>query len=172
MFNLKSMWFTQTINRKALSSEIFLQKLRECETVLVNDFFLVACLEEFIENSRLVSGNCIYAIFWAFLGKKIHSLLIFTRWSSRHFAESTSAFPSRCWRRSSTWKVTMPSGGSSTWSEMPSSTPRSTPNWGMWSWEHRRLRHMNRFVLVLVQHCSLYQLAFSGVATWGMKPKT
>merc|ERR1719230_2043437 len=30
------------------------QKLRECETVLVNDFFLVACLEEFIENSRLM----------------------------------------------------------------------------------------------------------------------
>ncbi len=28
------------------------QKLRECETVLVNDFFLVACLEDFIENSR------------------------------------------------------------------------------------------------------------------------
>merc|ERR1719510_980891 len=30
------------------------QKLRECETVLVTDFFLVACLEEFIENSRLM----------------------------------------------------------------------------------------------------------------------
>ena len=30
------------------------QKLRECETVIVNDFFLVACLEEFIENSRLM----------------------------------------------------------------------------------------------------------------------
>lgn len=30
------------------------QKLRECETVLVNDFFLVACLDEFIENSRLM----------------------------------------------------------------------------------------------------------------------
>jgi translation initiation factor 3 subunit E len=30
------------------------QKLRECETVLVNDFFLVACLEDFIENSRLM----------------------------------------------------------------------------------------------------------------------
>merc|ERR1739844_690612 len=29
------------------------QKLRECETVLVNDFFLVACLDDFIENSRL-----------------------------------------------------------------------------------------------------------------------
>jgi len=29
------------------------QKLRECETVLVNDFFLVACLEDFIENARL-----------------------------------------------------------------------------------------------------------------------
>ncbi|XP_035668034.1 eukaryotic translation initiation factor 3 subunit E-A-like isoform X1 [Branchiostoma floridae] len=29
------------------------KKLRECETVLVNDFFLVACLEEFIENARL-----------------------------------------------------------------------------------------------------------------------
>merc|ERR1719461_556452 len=26
------------------------EKLRECETVLVNDFFLVACLEDFIEN--------------------------------------------------------------------------------------------------------------------------
>ena len=30
------------------------QKLRECETVLVNDFFLVACLDDFIENSRLM----------------------------------------------------------------------------------------------------------------------
>lgn len=30
------------------------QKLRECETVLANDFFLVACLEDFIENSRLM----------------------------------------------------------------------------------------------------------------------
>merc|ERR1712121_613828 len=30
------------------------QKLRDCETVLINDFFLVACLDEFIENSRLM----------------------------------------------------------------------------------------------------------------------
>jgi len=30
------------------------QKLRECETVLVTDFFLVACQEDFIENSRLM----------------------------------------------------------------------------------------------------------------------
>nr|ACO10725.1 Eukaryotic translation initiation factor 3 subunit E [Caligus rogercresseyi] len=30
------------------------QKLRECEKVLVNDFFLVSCLDEFIENSRLM----------------------------------------------------------------------------------------------------------------------
>merc|ERR1711909_118850 len=30
------------------------QKLRECETVLFNDFFLVACLDDFIENSRLM----------------------------------------------------------------------------------------------------------------------
>eukprot|EP00918_Siedleckia_nematoides_P057548 GHVU01125524.1.p1 GENE.GHVU01125524.1~~GHVU01125524.1.p1 ORF type:complete len:446 (-),score=57.63 GHVU01125524.1:215-1528(-) len=29
------------------------QKLRECETVLVHDFFLVACLNDFIENARL-----------------------------------------------------------------------------------------------------------------------
>ncbi|XP_033645304.1 eukaryotic translation initiation factor 3 subunit E-A-like isoform X2 [Asterias rubens] len=29
------------------------QKLRECETVLINDFFLVACLEDFIENARM-----------------------------------------------------------------------------------------------------------------------
>ncbi|XP_013420779.1 eukaryotic translation initiation factor 3 subunit E [Lingula anatina] len=29
------------------------QKLRECESVLVNDFFLVACLDDFIENARL-----------------------------------------------------------------------------------------------------------------------
>ncbi|XP_068750124.1 eukaryotic translation initiation factor 3 subunit E-like [Montipora capricornis] len=29
------------------------QKLRECETVLLNDFFLVACLDDFIENARL-----------------------------------------------------------------------------------------------------------------------
>merc|ERR1719381_74345 len=30
------------------------QKLRDCESVLVNDFFLVACLDEFVENSRLM----------------------------------------------------------------------------------------------------------------------
>ncbi len=30
------------------------QKLRECETVLNSDFFLVACLQDFIENSRLM----------------------------------------------------------------------------------------------------------------------
>merc|ERR1719297_745745 len=30
------------------------QKLRDCETVLVNDFFLVACLQDFIENSRMM----------------------------------------------------------------------------------------------------------------------
>jgi len=30
------------------------QKLRECETVLSNDFFLVACLDDFIENARLM----------------------------------------------------------------------------------------------------------------------
>jgi len=30
------------------------KKLRECETVLLNDFFLVACLEDFIENARLL----------------------------------------------------------------------------------------------------------------------
>merc|ERR1711884_782951 len=29
------------------------EKLRECETVLNNDFFLVACLDDFIENARL-----------------------------------------------------------------------------------------------------------------------
>jgi len=29
------------------------KKLVECETVLVNDFFLVACLDDFIENARL-----------------------------------------------------------------------------------------------------------------------
>jgi len=29
------------------------QKLLECETVLVNDFFLTACLDDFIENARL-----------------------------------------------------------------------------------------------------------------------
>jgi translation initiation factor 3 subunit E len=29
------------------------QKLRQCETVLNNDFFLVACLDDFIENARL-----------------------------------------------------------------------------------------------------------------------
>ncbi|XP_023223419.1 eukaryotic translation initiation factor 3 subunit E-B-like [Centruroides sculpturatus] len=29
------------------------RKLRECEAVLVNDFFLVACLNDFIENARL-----------------------------------------------------------------------------------------------------------------------
>lgn len=28
-------------------------KLRECETVLMNDFFLVSCRDEFIENARL-----------------------------------------------------------------------------------------------------------------------
>merc|ERR1719192_3259695 len=30
------------------------QKLRRCETVLVNDFFLVACLDDYIENSRMM----------------------------------------------------------------------------------------------------------------------
>merc|ERR1711972_958144 len=30
------------------------QKLRDCETVLVNDFFLVACLDDYIENSRMM----------------------------------------------------------------------------------------------------------------------
>lgn len=30
------------------------QKLRECEQVLANDFFLVSCLDSFIENARLV----------------------------------------------------------------------------------------------------------------------
>merc|ERR1719220_461271 len=30
------------------------QKLRDCETVLVNDFFLVACQEEFVESSRMM----------------------------------------------------------------------------------------------------------------------
>ncbi|XP_067928340.1 eukaryotic translation initiation factor 3 subunit E-like isoform X2 [Watersipora subatra] len=29
------------------------QQLRDCETVLSNDFFLVACLDDFIENARL-----------------------------------------------------------------------------------------------------------------------
>nr|CAB3241627.1 eukaryotic translation initiation factor 3 subunit E-B [Phallusia mammillata] len=29
------------------------EKLRECATVLANDFFLVACLDDFIENARL-----------------------------------------------------------------------------------------------------------------------
>lgn len=29
------------------------QKLRECEVVLQNDFFLVACLDDFVENARL-----------------------------------------------------------------------------------------------------------------------
>ena len=29
------------------------KKLRECESVLVNDFFLVACPEDFIENAHL-----------------------------------------------------------------------------------------------------------------------
>merc|ERR1719422_2000234 len=31
-----------------------IQKLRDCETVLINDFFLVACLDDFIENSRMM----------------------------------------------------------------------------------------------------------------------
>ncbi|CAG0909375.1 unnamed protein product, partial [Cyprideis torosa] len=30
------------------------KKLRECETVLMNDFFLVGCQEDFIENARLM----------------------------------------------------------------------------------------------------------------------
>ncbi|XP_075224581.1 eukaryotic translation initiation factor 3 subunit e [Lycorma delicatula] len=30
------------------------QKLHECEAVLLSDFFLVACLEEFVENARLM----------------------------------------------------------------------------------------------------------------------
>nr|QBH73837.1 eukaryotic translation initiation factor 3 subunit E [Eurycantha calcarata] len=30
------------------------QKLHECQTVLYNDFFLIACLDEFVENARLM----------------------------------------------------------------------------------------------------------------------
>ncbi|XP_017775935.1 PREDICTED: eukaryotic translation initiation factor 3 subunit E-like [Nicrophorus vespilloides] len=30
------------------------QKLHECQTVLSNDFFLISCLEEFVENARLM----------------------------------------------------------------------------------------------------------------------
>merc|ERR1711922_128609 len=30
------------------------KKLRDCETVLVNGFFLVACLDDFVENSRMM----------------------------------------------------------------------------------------------------------------------
>ena len=30
------------------------KKLRDCETVLINDFFLVACLDDFVENSRMM----------------------------------------------------------------------------------------------------------------------
>lgn len=30
------------------------QKLHECQTVLFNDFFLIACLDEFVENARLM----------------------------------------------------------------------------------------------------------------------
>jgi len=30
------------------------QKLKDCQTVLYNDFFLISCLEEFVENARLM----------------------------------------------------------------------------------------------------------------------
>nr|NVI75037.1 Int6 homolog [Cucujiformia] len=30
------------------------QKLQECQTVLFNDFFLISCLDEFVENARLM----------------------------------------------------------------------------------------------------------------------
>lgn len=30
------------------------QKLSECQNVLLNDFFIIACLDEFIENARLM----------------------------------------------------------------------------------------------------------------------
>jgi len=30
------------------------QKLHECQTVLFNDFFLISCLDEFVENARLM----------------------------------------------------------------------------------------------------------------------
>ncbi|XP_066148021.1 eukaryotic translation initiation factor 3 subunit E isoform X2 [Euwallacea fornicatus] len=30
------------------------QKLQDCQTVLYNDFFLISCLEEFVENARLM----------------------------------------------------------------------------------------------------------------------
>lgn len=30
------------------------QKLQDCETVLYNDFFLISCLDEFVENARLM----------------------------------------------------------------------------------------------------------------------
>lgn len=31
------------------------QKLQECQTVLYYDFFLIACLDEFVENARLMT---------------------------------------------------------------------------------------------------------------------
>ena len=30
------------------------QKLHECQTVLFHDFFLIACIDEFVENARLM----------------------------------------------------------------------------------------------------------------------
>lgn len=30
------------------------QKLHECQTVLLSDFFLIACIDEFVENARLM----------------------------------------------------------------------------------------------------------------------
>lgn len=30
------------------------QKLHECQAVLLSDFFLIACIDEFVENARLM----------------------------------------------------------------------------------------------------------------------
>ena len=52
------------------------QKLRDCETVLVNDFFLVACLDDFIENSRMMIFEAVRRIS-SYLPKGLHVLQFF-----------------------------------------------------------------------------------------------
>ncbi|KAG7233124.1 hypothetical protein INR49_007477 [Caranx melampygus] len=79
--------------------------------VLVNDFFLVACLEDFIENARLF-------IFETFC--RIHQCI-----SISMLADKLNMTPEEAER----WIVNLIRNAGS--------TPRSTPNWVTLSWETR-----------------------------------
>ena len=51
-------------------------KLRECEKVLMNDFFLVACRDEFIDNARLFIFETYCRIHQCIDIKYVHYLLL------------------------------------------------------------------------------------------------